>query len=231
MEPPNPCFEVCACCNKGSEDTVKALGLSRKRFGMSTTLLRCSGCRSAYFCSKVCQKAVWKTHKVSCLKWSKESLVSCVVISDFPNGRSPNLAQVYHPLAYLQQIKSFPSPVMSLIGIPLNLSPLEKGTDNQWCTYMMIDPASGFAPYQFQDLGKCLLWRPDLMPITADHVSALGDFFCSLLDRYGDGLEPGEVAASYATKQHFAYFVLDQLGSSTREDNDELCNDSRGTAW
>ena len=67
----------------------------------------------------------------------------------------------------------------------------------------MIDPTSGFAPIQFQDLGN-LLWWPDLMPITADHVSALGDFFCSLLDRYGDGLVPGEVAASHATKQHLA---------------------------
>ena len=69
------------------------------------------------------------------------------------------------------------------------------------------------------------------MPITEDHFSALGDFFCGLLDFYGDGLAPGKVAAKYATKQHFAYFVLDELNSTTQEDNGELCNDCRGIAW
>lgn len=176
---PGPCFEVCACCNKGSEETVKALGLSRKRYVSGTALLRCAGCRSAYFCGTQCQKAVWKTHKLACLKW-KEGLVACVELADWPAGRSPKMQQVFHPVAYLQQLQaSFPSPIMALVGIPLMVSPLERGTNNQWCTYMMAEPSSGFAPMQFQDLGKSILWRRDLMPITEENICVLGDFFRS----------------------------------------------------
>jgi hypothetical protein len=137
------------------------------------------------------------------------------------------MQQVFHSAAYLKQLNGFPSPVMALIGIPLILSPLAKGTNNQWCTYMMAEPSSGFAPMQFQDLGKCLLWRRDLLPITVDHVSELGDFFCNLMDRYGDGPGPA-VAAEYATKRYFAKFVY---GSSTQEDSEELDGDCRGAAW
>ncbi|KAF2641053.1 hypothetical protein P280DRAFT_517285 [Massarina eburnea CBS 473.64] len=32
-----------------------------------STLQRCSRCKSAYYCSKVCQKTAWKLHKVDCL--------------------------------------------------------------------------------------------------------------------------------------------------------------------
>lgn len=41
----------CAYCNKSSVE-----------------LLRCSGCRNAFYCSKECQRAHWKTHKQQCTR-------------------------------------------------------------------------------------------------------------------------------------------------------------------
>ncbi|ORY05374.1 hypothetical protein BCR34DRAFT_604534 [Clohesyomyces aquaticus] len=44
----------CAICYKAS---LTAAG---------SPLLRCSRCQSAYYCSRACQKADWKSHKPSC---------------------------------------------------------------------------------------------------------------------------------------------------------------------
>lgn len=44
---------TCASCNKVEEIDGPAL-------------LRCSACRTAYYCSKDCQKADWKKHKKDC---------------------------------------------------------------------------------------------------------------------------------------------------------------------
>lgn len=44
---------------------------------------------------------------------------------------------------------------------------LEKGENNQWCTFLMIDPISGYAPPPWSMLGTVLICRKDRMPITA----------------------------------------------------------------
>jgi hypothetical protein len=43
----------CLVCNKRGEDVT----------------LKCSKCRSAYYCSVTCQKEAWGRHKAECRKW------------------------------------------------------------------------------------------------------------------------------------------------------------------
>ena len=31
-------------------------------------LMRCSACKSAYFCNLICQKKCWKDHKIDCVE-------------------------------------------------------------------------------------------------------------------------------------------------------------------
>lgn len=50
---------------------------------------------------------------------------------------------------------------------------LNQSQNNYWCTYLMIDPVSGFAPMQWSDLGPVLICRKDRMPITKAHLEFL----------------------------------------------------------
>lgn len=40
--------------------------------GPEETLQKCSGCKRALYCSRACQEAAWKGHKVDCKKWGAE---------------------------------------------------------------------------------------------------------------------------------------------------------------
>ena len=62
------------------------------------------------------------------------------------------------------------SPTMSRCGIPLCLLLKIPGENNQWCTFLMIDPITGWAPPQWQTLGTVLLCCRDRMPITKAHI-------------------------------------------------------------
>ncbi|KAF1953232.1 hypothetical protein CC80DRAFT_494852 [Byssothecium circinans] len=41
-----------------------------------SSLQRCSRCKSAYYCSKACQKAAWKLHKLDCRGGSSSALAT-----------------------------------------------------------------------------------------------------------------------------------------------------------
>ena len=101
------------------------------------------------------------------------------------------------PRAVLESARypSCVSPVSRLLGFPLYISrvkPHSKLTsraamDNQWATYMMINPSSGFAPMQWQShVGPVIVWRRD-GAVSADDMTLLNDFLCNLMDQYADG--------------------------------------------
>lgn len=55
---------ICSACNICQfADETRAPGMTFKK---------CGGCFSAYYCSKECQNAVWRLHKVPCKKLQKE---------------------------------------------------------------------------------------------------------------------------------------------------------------
>ena len=61
--------------------------------------------------------------------------------------------------------------------------------DNQWATWMMIEPVSGFAHQRWQagHVGPVVVWRPDGGAVSSHDMALLNDFLSSLLDRYSDG--------------------------------------------
>jgi hypothetical protein len=102
----------------------------------------------------------------------------------------------FWPRRILREFPMEMSPVSQLIGIPLcaaKVEPLIVFTDradfdNQWATYLMIDPASGFAPDKWQAfVGPVVVWRPSWEPFSEDDAFLIYDFLCTLLEKYSCG--------------------------------------------
>ncbi|KAF1359217.1 hypothetical protein EJ07DRAFT_41859, partial [Lizonia empirigonia] len=51
--------------------------------------LRCSRCKSAYYCDKACQKSSWKAHRTVCEPVSQNQGYSAPAITNFSNSASP----------------------------------------------------------------------------------------------------------------------------------------------
>ena len=89
------------------------------------------------------------------------------------------------------------APVPALLGIPLHVTRVRPRPpelvdradfDNQWATWMMIEPVSGFAPPRWQaHVGPVVVWRPDGVAVSSHDMCLLNDFLSALLDRYSDG--------------------------------------------
>jgi hypothetical protein len=101
------------------------------------------------------------------------------------------------------------SPATELCGVPLVvqkteiLSPLgdQCGYDNQWSTWLMIDPVSGLAPPAWQSwVGPTIVYRPGGSNLNGGDLDILVEFFGSLLDDYG------EDDFDYKTKLNPEYF-------------------------
>lgn len=101
----------------------------------------------------------------------------------------------YWPQRVLSQLPSESSRVSELLGVPLRISKIEPikcmqdraDFDNQWATYLMKDPLTGFAPDRWQSfVGPVVVWRPSWEPFSADDSGLLHDFISRLLDRYPD---------------------------------------------
>lgn len=95
-------------------------------------------------------------------------------------------------------------PVLALAGVPCVLRRLDGAAegcstkahfDNQWSTFFMIEPVSGFAPPDWQDyVGPTIMYKADGSNLTEDDVMVLNDCVSTMLDRYADG--PGAVDAA-----------------------------------
>lgn len=196
-----PVYTICALCCKGP----KQIGLEKLLEIDDKALKTCSACHSAYFCSRTCQAAAWKLHKKTCTAFKNEGLISCVIMT------SPmDCKQVFLKADDPVFDSSTPSPAMWKCDIPLCLQQIEPGFNNQWCTYLMIEPVSGMAPYPWCDLGKVLLCRRDRMPITPEHVHQLGDFICDIVNSFG-GEDDSNIHKYRMTKEAFLSFLQEHL--------------------
>lgn len=87
-------------------------------------------------------------------------------------------------------------PALALCGVPFVVKKIESRTslreryhyDNQWATYMMIDPISGFAPPEWQSyVGSVLIYRPGGKHCGGDDVGVVNHFLNDILDKYPEG--------------------------------------------
>lgn len=111
-----------------------------------------------------------------------------------------------------------PCPVPRLAGIPLMMARTrpyvtlrdQRDYDNQWATYLMIEPNSGFAPLEWQSLvGPVLVYRDDNGAFNSDDMLMLNEYLTWQLDNYADG--PGTVTPQDLTPQAFQKFKTRQV--------------------
>lgn len=79
--------------------------------------------------------------------------------------------------------KVYRSKVMHLCGIPIMMDWLnDNKSDNQFATYLLVEPQTGYAPLNFQQkVGTVILFRQDGVPLTKDIVEMIWNFLASLL--------------------------------------------------
>lgn len=86
------------------------------------------------------------------------------------------------------------SPVMALCGLPLAVKRVNPyndlsgfgAMDNQRA-YLMIDPISGFAPYQWQTrVGPVLVYRPGGLNLNFYDMVCVNTYFHEIIDLYAD---------------------------------------------
>ena len=89
--------------------------------------------------------------------------------------------------------------------------------DNQWATYFLIDPTSGFAPARWQQqVGPVVLFRPGGAAISIKEVCCMHGFLDQLLDAFGD-VARGALRHRM-TPQHFGRFAASFKRSTMRLD-------------
>jgi MYND finger len=158
-------------------------------------LKKCSQCLAAYYCGIECQRAARPVHKSTCIDLSK-GLVKCVLM------RNPyDFTEISLTIDDPRFEVAYPSPIMTRMGIPLCMYPIEPGSGNQWATLIMADFHSGFAPPPFADLGTVILLRRDRLPLIAAQVYQLGAFFVDLMYRFG-GEDDSKIDRSRAAFLH-----------------------------
>lgn len=190
-------FEMCATCCKGpnSED-AKAM----------SKLFICNDCHSAYFCSRECQQRAWELHKAPCKALKQKGLIACVSM----NSTTDCLQVFLDPLDPVF-VKSLPSPMMVTCGIPLQMTAIEPGTENHWCSYLMADPTTGVIPDPWKKLGTVVISRTDRMPITVHHMYLLVDFSFSIGKTVNDS-DHAAVRASMLSAMGFQRFLTAHVG-------------------
>ena len=107
------------------------------------------------------------------------------------------------------------APALALCGLPLVVKKTTTKTklteredyDNQWATFLMIDPVTGFAPKKWQsNVGPVLVYRPEGLDLTADDMDVTNTFLNDLLDEFGDGdFDP----KSWLNPQFFQEYIRD----------------------
>jgi len=203
------------CC-KGPASSFDKCEYVDKALFLDSALQKCSNCCQAYFCSQNCQKSAWKLHKISCK--NNEGKVACV---EMKNSR--DMKQVFLDPNDPVFDKATLSPVMARCDIPLCLLPVKSGENNQWCTFLMIDPIYGHPPWDWQSLGTVLLCRRDRMPITKAHVAQLGDFIGDVVDCFG-GDDDRNIHKTKMTRQAFITFLVEHI--TTKNYSNDL-----GVSW
>eukprot|EP00930_Biecheleria_cincta_P058224 TRINITY_DN44082_c0_g1_i1.p1 TRINITY_DN44082_c0_g1~~TRINITY_DN44082_c0_g1_i1.p1 ORF type:complete len:383 (+),score=49.87 TRINITY_DN44082_c0_g1_i1:39-1187(+) len=114
-------------------------------------------------------------------------------------GDNPGGIRTWHwPRSVLGSLESETSPVSQLIGLPLQVAKVQAHEqlqgradfDNQWATFLMIEPKSGLAPDKWQSyVGPVVVWRPCFQPFSSDDMCLVYNYFSKLLDRY-PGVRP-----------------------------------------
>lgn len=171
---------------------------------------RCSKCQSVRYCDAQCQKAHWKDHKSECIP---EVVQGIIIPCDGDRRKYAFFEPIDVPRSHPIHKEGEVTPVLKKVGVPLLVykhpRPADQvyeqaQLDNQKTTYLMIEPASGFAPERWQkNIGTVTVIRADHKPLTKEEIEVLWMYCDHLLELFGDG--PGRAHAAM-TRQKFDKF-------------------------
>ena len=117
------------------------------------------------------------------------------------------------------------APVMNLVGCPLmvkKVTPYEDlsgfgQTDNQWATWLMIEPHDGLAPMMWQqDVGPVLVYRPGGLDLGNDDIVNINTYLFGILDEYSDGL--GRNPKEWVNQEYFQRVLRYEKNNSMYKD-------------
>ncbi|KAJ6587144.1 hypothetical protein DFH09DRAFT_1142719, partial [Mycena vulgaris] len=156
-------------------------------------------------CSRYCQRADWKSHKIQYAPALPEGIVRGIILgceSDRQNGIFNEIdIDAAHPI----HTRGIVCPVSAQVGLPIVIyrhlqeDPLsmdrDPGLDNQRANmFLMVDPESGFAPPQWQMcVGSVPVMRQDGKPLTRQFIETIWMYDDHLHDLFGDGAVPRRV--------------------------------------
>ncbi len=108
-----------------------------------------------------------------------------------------------------------PVPISQKIGFPLLVRRSEDASagrrlgDNPHATWLMINPATGFAPAEWQrGVGNVIVARADGEALEVKTLGALTDYISDILDAFGDG---AGVAQKYYNRDRLDRFIEDHI--------------------
>lgn len=88
--------------------------------------------------------------------------------------------------------------------------------DNQWATFLMINPNDGFAPMDWQSyVGPVLVYRPGGLDCNVDDMTVVNDYLNELLDVFAD--EGQKETRKWINKEFFQSFA--RRNQSDHEEN------------
>lgn len=178
----------------------------------------CGLCKETWYCGREHQVADWKSHKSNCQleKSTPTGHVRRTVV--VLNGREASEEQLDVPADW-SGWEQCPAP--TLIGVPLMVKAIRpypgQMPQSQMAVFMMIDPATGFAPPHWQlgphcNKGMIGFARRDGSPFTTDDFYDLYDYIFSLMDIYPD--DPAR-AERRLTPQDYQRYKLQGVNVNT----------------
>ena len=101
-------------------------------------------------------------------------------------------------------IDNDPCPILSILGLPYALVKVRNVPgSNQFATYLMVEPLTGFAPLSWQDdVGEVLLVNTDGRDTTVKHAQALWGYMYTLMNAYGEE-DSGASVRNLLTRESF----------------------------
>lgn len=177
------------------------------------SISRCSLCKDTHYCSRPCQKAHWPAHKHHCTG-HQASVVPCAKLCAQQGGGSGYEEATRRRTNDI--FDSAPVPVSLRFGFPLvvartgTAASRAYGMDNPHATWLMIDPATGLAPPEWQaGVGDVFVARKDGEPLSVAMLAAVTDYVSDILDAFGN--ENSRRVAELYSREKFDRFLRNHV--------------------
>lgn len=168
---------------------------------------RCARCKEASYCSTLCQKENWPTHKHSCKSLTTDSSsdgIKCVMLPQYKEVTVQPGDDIFNTGA---------APITQKFGFPLLLRRTEANkNDNIHATWLMISPDNGIAPPEWQSgVGDCLVARADKKPLDYSTLAAITDYVSDIMNAFSDEPDRSVIQREFYNRKMLDKFIRRHL--------------------